>query len=185
MLNDDFRREVIFTILRLGIVATASYLSVKWVMSVMDPTREKKNSAKLKVRLFRENPIFVFSCNSNFTFLFFKNRPKLHSKSLGLMIVKWFLMIMNWLSLRSWSILTTLKFNGMISLVWMMWLRKSKQPLFSRFNAPIYITIPGYWSHQKEFCFMGLLEWAKRWSQRLPPKRLGQGKFFQASSFVW
>jgi len=49
MMNDEFRREVIFTILRLGIVATASYLSVKWVMSVMDPTKEKKNSAKLKV----------------------------------------------------------------------------------------------------------------------------------------
>lgn len=51
-MSDDIRRELVFTILRLGLVATASYFTVKWMMSAIDPTRKQKNKAKERVSLF-------------------------------------------------------------------------------------------------------------------------------------
>lgn len=48
-MSDDIRRELVFTILRLGLVATASYFTVKWMMSAIDPTRKQKNKAKERV----------------------------------------------------------------------------------------------------------------------------------------
>jgi len=48
-MSDELRRELVFTILRLGLVATASYFTVKWLMNAIDPTRKQKNKAKEQV----------------------------------------------------------------------------------------------------------------------------------------
>ena len=48
-MSDELRRELVFTMLRLGLVATASYFLVRWTINAIDPTRKQKSKAKERV----------------------------------------------------------------------------------------------------------------------------------------
>lgn len=50
MPDENLRKELAFAVLRLGLVATASYFTVRWMISAIDPTRKQKTQAKIKVK---------------------------------------------------------------------------------------------------------------------------------------
>lgn len=49
MSDDSLRRELAIAVLRVGLIAAASYLTVKWMINAIDPTRKQKSKAKEKV----------------------------------------------------------------------------------------------------------------------------------------
>ncbi|XP_046917601.2 outer mitochondrial transmembrane helix translocase [Dermatophagoides farinae] len=48
MSDDSLRRELAIAVLRVGLIAAASYLTVKWMINAIDPTRKQKSKAKEK-----------------------------------------------------------------------------------------------------------------------------------------
>ncbi|OTF74963.1 ATPase family AAA domain-containing protein 1-like protein, partial [Euroglyphus maynei] len=47
-MDDSLRRELAIAVLRVGLIAAASYLTVKWMINAIDPTRKQKSKAKEK-----------------------------------------------------------------------------------------------------------------------------------------